>query len=90
MVFFNRFAGICDCRCGGCGVVEIGGAVVAMALWWLWRCDRHGGFLFLFLFLFFFFVSPIWVDMDDGGGGWKKVKSKVMENSGRDTCGGEN
>ena len=21
---------------------EIGGAVVAMALWWLWRCDRRG------------------------------------------------
>ena len=21
---------------------KIGGAVVAMALWWLWRCDRRG------------------------------------------------
>ena len=27
-----------------------------------------------------------WVDMDDGGGVWKKVKSKVTEDSGRYTC----
>ena len=30
--FFSGFAGICDRRCGGCGVAEIGGVVVAMAL----------------------------------------------------------
>ena len=40
--FFFGFVGICDRRCGGCGVTEIGGAVVAMALWWLWHCDQHG------------------------------------------------
>ena len=27
-----------------------------------------------------------WVDMDDGGGVWKKVKSKVIEDSRRYTC----
>ena len=48
-VFFFWFTGICDQRCGGCGVVI-------------------GVMVFFFLFIS---VSPIWVDMDDGGVVWR-------------------
>ena len=52
---------------GKIGVVEIGGAVVAVALWSVWV---------LMGFFFFFSISLIWVDMDDGGVVWRSLEGE--------------